>query len=146
MATWGVSLNAVPSRPLPMGRECSMRHVAVAVCSLVLVALILLTTSIATATITQGDFSVYGFFETREAGRWGEVSSSMDSTPTKLAHPTVGTTFAIPGQSFGMTGGTFDFDYRHLAQSSQFPAAPPHYHIDNNNKLPFPHHTLFFQQ
>src|SRR5258708_39275725 len=61
MATWGVSLNAVPSRPLPMGRECSMRHVAVAVCSLVLVALILLTTSIATATITQGDFSVYGF-------------------------------------------------------------------------------------
>ena len=36
--------------------------------------------SAAMATITQGDFSVYGFFETREAGRWGEGSSSIDST------------------------------------------------------------------
>ncbi|MGC1810783.1 MAG: hypothetical protein WA721_12615 [Candidatus Binataceae bacterium] len=31
-----------------------------------------LWTSAAMATITQGDFSVFGFFETREEGRWGE--------------------------------------------------------------------------
>ena len=47
-----------------------------------------LWTSVAMATITQGDFSVFGFFETREAGHWGEGSSSIDSTPTKLVHPT----------------------------------------------------------
>ena len=35
-----------------------------------------LWTSVAMATITQGDFSVFGFFETREAGHWGEGSSS----------------------------------------------------------------------
>src|SRR5208282_2570613 len=67
-----------------------------------------LWTSVAMATITQGDFSVFGFFETREAGHWGEGSSSQNSTPTKLIHPTVGTTFAIPGKSFGTTGGRFD--------------------------------------
>ena len=43
-----------------------------------------LWTSAAMATITQGDFSVFGFFETREAGRWGEGSSSQNVTPTKL--------------------------------------------------------------
>ncbi len=43
-----------------------------------------LWTSVAMATITQGDFSVFGFFETREAGHWGEGSSSRDSTPTTI--------------------------------------------------------------
>jgi hypothetical protein len=112
-----------------------MRHVAVAVCSLLLVALILLTTSLARATITQGDFSVYGFFETREAGRWGEGSSSMDSTPTRLTHPTVGTTFAIPGQSFGMTGGSFDFNHWDLVEMRQLADVRPDYHVVKNYKL-----------
>ncbi|HVN27477.1 MAG TPA: hypothetical protein VMT64_03280, partial [Candidatus Binataceae bacterium] len=31
-----------------------------------------LWTTAAKATITQGDFSVFGFFESRESGRWGE--------------------------------------------------------------------------
>ena len=47
-----------------------------------------LWTSVAMATITQGDFSVFGFFETRNAGHWGEGSASRDSTATTLIHPT----------------------------------------------------------
>src|ERR1039457_2780020 len=69
-----------------------------------------LWTSVAMATITQGDFSVFGFFETREAGRWGEGSSSTNATPTKILHS--GTQiYAVPGQSFGMTGGSYDFNH-----------------------------------
>ena len=75
-----------------------------------------LWTSVAMATITQGDFSVFGFFETREAGHWGEGSSATNSTPTTLVHPTVTSTFAIPGQSFGMTGGSFDFNHWDLVE------------------------------
>src|SRR5258708_17317993 len=80
-----------------------------------------LWTSVAMATITQGDFSVFGFFETREAGHWGEGSSSRDSTKTTLVHPTVGTSFAIPGKSFGITGGSFDFNHWDLAETRQLP-------------------------
>src|SRR5260370_8643744 len=69
-----------------------------------------LWTSVAMATITQGDFSVFGFFETREAGHWGEGSSSINSTPTKLVHSGK-QTYAIPGTSFGITGASFDFTH-----------------------------------
>src|SRR5260221_618807 len=126
-----------------MGRDCSMRQVAVAVCSLVLVALILLTTSLASATITQGHFSGYGFFETREAGRWGEGSSSRDSTQTTLIHPTVGTTFAIPGRSFGITGGSYDFNHWDLAEMRQLADVRPDYHTVKNYKLLGRFDTLF---
>src|ERR1700722_15872402 len=94
-----------------------------------------LWTSAAMGTITQGDFSVYGFFETREAGRWGEGSSSINSTPTKLVHPTATSTFAVPGQSFGMTGGSFDFNHWDLVEMRQLADVRPDYHIIKNYKL-----------
>ena len=94
-----------------------------------------LWTSVAMATITQGDFSVFGFFETREAGHWGEGSSSIDSTPTKLIHPTTTSTFAIPGQSFGITGGSFDFNHWDLAEARQLADVRPDYHTVKNYKL-----------
>jgi len=94
-----------------------------------------LWTSVAMATITQGDFSVFGFFETREAGHWGEGSSSINSTPTKIVHPTVTSSFAIPGQSFGITGGSFDFNHWDLAEARQLADVRPDYHTVKNYKL-----------
>ena len=102
-----------------------------------------LWTSVAMATITQGDFSVFGFFETREAGHWGEGSSSRDSTRTTLIHPTVGTTFAIPGRSFGITGGSYDFNHWDLAEMRQLADIRPDYHTVKNYKLLGRFDTLF---
>ena len=89
----------------------------------------------ARATITQGDFSVFGFVETRAEGRWGEGSSSLNSTPTKLVHPTPTSTFALPGQSFGMTGGSFDFNHWDLVELRQLADIRPDYHFIKNYKL-----------
>ncbi len=91
--------------------------------------------SVAMATITQGDFSVFGFFESREAGHWGEGSSSRNSTATSVLHPTVGTSFAVPGQSFGITGGSFDFNHWDLAEARQLADVRPDYHMVKNYKL-----------
>jgi hypothetical protein len=86
------------------------------------------------ATITQGDFSVFGFFETRESGEFGEGSASRDSSQTKLV--TSGTqTYAVPGQSFGMTGGSFDFNHWDLAEARQLADVRPDYHMVKNYKL-----------
>ena len=93
-----------------------------------------LWTSVAMATITQGDFSVFGFFETREAGHWGEGSSSMDATPTKIIH-SGGIPFAIPGKAFGITGGSFDFNHWDLAEARQLADVRPDYHMVKNYKL-----------
>jgi hypothetical protein len=101
--------------------------------------------SAAMATITQGDFSVFGFFETREAGHWGEGSSSQNSTPTKLIHPTVSSTFAIPGKSFGMTGGSFDFNHWDLVEQRNLADVRPDYHMIKNYKLLGRFDTLFIK-
>ena len=90
--------------------------------------------SSAMATITQGDFSVFGFFETRDSGQWGEGSASEDSTPTKIVHGVPGT-YAIPGQSFGMTGGSFDFNHWDLAEQRNLADVRPDYHMIKNYKL-----------
>ncbi|MGA7870108.1 MAG: hypothetical protein WCA22_04335 [Candidatus Binatus sp.] len=94
-----------------------------------------LWTSVAMATITQGDFSVFGYFETREAGRWGEGSSSRNSTPTLTTHPTPTTTFQSPGKSFGMNGGSFDFNHWDLVEQRNLADVRPDYHMIKNYKL-----------
>ncbi len=100
-----------------------------------------LWTSVVMATITQGDFSIYGFFETREAGHWGEGSASRDSTPTRIAP----TGFARPGQSFGMTGGSFDFNRWDLAEQRNLADVRPDYHMIKNYKLLGRFDTLFIK-
>src|SRR5271163_2361358 len=102
-----------------------------------------LWTSVAMATITQGDFSVFGFFETREAGHWGEGSSSQNSTPTTFTHPTPTTTFAIPGKSFGLTGGSFDFNHWDLVEQRNLADVRPDYHTIKNYKMLGRFDTLF---
>lgn len=101
-----------------------------------------LWTSVAMATITQGDFSVFGFFETREAGHWGEGSSSRDSTPTRI-NPVTG--FARPGQSFGLTGGSYDFNHWDLAEQRNLADVRPDYHMIKNYKLLGRFDTLFIK-
>ena len=100
--------------------------------------------SAAMATITQGDFSVFGFFETREAGQWGEGSSSIDATPTRLVQ-SGGQTYALPGQSFGMTGGSFDFNHWDLAEQRNLADVRPDYHMIKNYKLLGRFDTLFIK-
>lgn len=87
------------------------------------------------ATITQGDFSVFGFFETREAGHWGEGGSNLNSTPTTLVHPTATSTFAVPGVAATRTGGSYDFNHWDLAEARQLADVRPDYHMVKNYKL-----------
>jgi hypothetical protein len=91
--------------------------------------------SAAMATITQGDFSVFGFFETRESGQWGEGSSSKDPSPPTYYSPTVTSKFVYPGQAYGMTGGSFDFNHWDLAEARQLADVRPDYHMIKNYKL-----------
>ena len=104
-----------------------------------------LWTSVAMATITQGDFSVFGFFETRESGQWGEGSASRDPTPTQFYSPTPTSTFVHPGQSFGMTGGSFDFNHWDLAEARQLADVRPDYHMIKNYKFLGRFDTLFIK-
>jgi len=87
------------------------------------------------ATITQGDFSVFGFFETREAGHWGEGGSNLNSTPTTLVHPTLTSTFAVPGIAATRTGGSFDFNHWDLVEARQLADIRPDYHMVKNYKF-----------
>ncbi|MGH7780806.1 MAG: hypothetical protein ACREQR_13360 [Candidatus Binataceae bacterium] len=94
-----------------------------------------LWSSAAMATITQGDFSVFGFFETREDGRWGEGSSNNNGTPTTLTHPTPTTTLAVPGTAATVNGGSFDFNHWDLDEARQLADIRPDYHFVKNYKF-----------
>ncbi len=89
----------------------------------------------ARATITQGDFSVFGFFESREEGRWGEGSSANNGTPTTFVHPTPTTTVAVQGLASSYTGGSFDFNHWDLDEMRQLADIRPDYHMVKNYKL-----------
>src|SRR5579862_4359014 len=115
-----------------VGRGVCWRNVLIAACA----GIATLWTSAANATITQGDFSVFGFFETREAGRWGE-GSTRGGTPTTFSGPP-----GSPGRvvtSFGLgpthTGGSFDFNHWDLVEMRQLADIRPDYHIVKNYKL-----------
>ena len=90
-------------------------------------------------------FRFLDFLKLAKAGHWGEGSSSIDSTPTKLVHPTVTSTFAIPGKSFGITGGSFDFNHWDLAEARQLADVRPDYHMVKNYKLLGRFDTLFIK-
>ncbi len=97
------------------------------------------------ATITQGDFSVFGFFETREEGRWGEGSSNNNGTPTTLTHPTPTTTIATPGTAATENGGSFDFNHWDLDEMRQLGDIRPDYHFVKNYKFLGRFDTLFLK-
>src|SRR5579885_2747839 len=113
--------------------------------SLPLVLLACAATRSAHATITQGDFSLFGFFETREEGRWGEGGSANNGTPTTLFHPTPTTTLANVGLASSTTGGSFDFNHWDLDEMRQLLRLHPDYHIVRNYKLAGRIDTLFLK-
>jgi len=94
-----------------------------------------LWSSAAMATISQGDFSVFGFFESREEGRWGQGSSANNGTPTTLTHPTPTTTKAVPGTAATETGGSFDFNHWDVDEMRQIGDIRPDYHFIKNYKF-----------
>jgi hypothetical protein len=98
-------------------------------------AVAMLFSTMANATITQGDFSVFGFFQTREEGRWGEGSSANNGTPTTFVHPTPTTTIAVQGLASSTTGGSFDFNHWDLDEMRQLADIRPDYHMVKNYKF-----------
>ena len=91
-----------------------------------------LWTSAARATITQGDFSVFGFFESREEGRWGE-GGAKDGTSAPATY--AGPVQTSPGRAAGESGGSFDFNHWDLDEMRQLADIRPDYHIVKNYKL-----------
>ena len=95
-----------------------------------------LWSSAAMATITQGDFSVFGFFETREAGRWGEGGSKENGTLTTYTHPLPTLTLIDKlGRSSTESGGSFEFNHWDLVEARQLADIRPDYHFVKNYKL-----------
>ncbi|HSR58697.1 MAG TPA: hypothetical protein VLL57_10925, partial [Candidatus Binataceae bacterium] len=93
------------------------------------------------ATITQGDFSVFGFFETRESGRWGEGGSKDGSSlPAKFTPGHAFPAFApslvtSTGRAATESGGSFDFNHWDLVEMRQLADVRPDYHMVKNYKF-----------
>jgi hypothetical protein len=112
--------------PMTSWRQTRRRGLCVAIVA----AVALLRASVALAVISQGDLTLYMFFETREAGRWGEGSSGNNAILSKF------TTFGvIPGKSATETGGSFDFNHWDLVEARQLASIRPHYELVKNRKL-----------
>ncbi len=119
-------------RKLGVGRGVRWRNLLIAACAGVAT----LWTSAANATITQGDFSVFGFFETRESGRWGEPGTRGTGTPATFTGPTpVGSVQLTPGRAASYSGGSYDFNHWDLVQARQLADIRPDYHMVKNYKL-----------
>ena len=103
-------------------------------------ALVAILSTSANATITQGDFSIFGFVQSKESGRWGE-GGAKDGTGrpaifARLRTPTVnGAAFVKPGLAATESGGSFDFNRWDLVQTRQIADVRPDYHIVKNYKL-----------
>ena len=94
----------------------------------------------AMATITQGDFSIFGQLSTRWSGRWGEGSAHGGTAAPYIPIPPGPRTAygLIPGQPIAAgspatrTGGSFDFNHWDLVQARQLADIRPDYHIVKN--------------
>ena len=121
-----------------VGRGVRWRNLLIAACAGVAT----LWTSAANATITQGDFSVFGFFESRESGRWGEGGTKSGTfkpatytTGTDIFGAGTGAIQTNPGRAGSPSGGSFDFNHWDLVEMRQLADVRPDYHIVKNYKL-----------
>src|SRR6516225_1749586 len=90
------------------------RRTLVRTCAMaVVVGGLALWTSMAGATITQGDFSIFGTLSSRWSGRWGLKSSNL--IPCRGA----GCNSAYPLIPVTYSGGQFDFSRWDLVQARQ---------------------------
>ena len=113
---------------LGVGRSVRWRTLLIVACAGVAT----LWTTAARATITQGDFSVFGFFESREEGRWGE-GGAKDGTSAPATY--AGFVQTSPGRAAGESGGSFDFNHWDLDEMRQLADIRPDYHMVKNYKL-----------
>src|SRR6266851_3176973 len=98
--------------------------------------IVILWSTAATAVITQGDLSIYGFLETREAGRWGEGGSRNNAIPTTFSNKAPGfTTIDRQGTPATESGGSFDFNRWDLVEARQVLSLRPDYHFIKHHKL-----------
>jgi hypothetical protein len=95
----------------------------------------MLWSSSAMATITQGDFSIFGFVQSRWSGRWGEAGAKADSTPTTVSCAIPGVCLATPGTPSSVSGGSFEFNRWDLVQARQLGDIRPNYHVVKNYNL-----------
>ena len=114
-----------------VGRGVCWRNVLIAACA----GIATLWTSAANATITQGDFSVFGFFESREAGRWGEGGSNGADIPTKFSFAAAPPRPSPTVSRRAHTGGSFDFNHWDLVEMRQLADIRPDYHMVKNYKF-----------
>src|ERR1700719_5282730 len=119
---------------LGVGRSVRWRNLLIVACAGVAT----LWTTAARATITQGDFSVFGCFESREEGRWGE-GGTKDGTGVPATYtapiPGVGSINTNPGRAPGESGGSFDFNHWDLDEMRQLADIRPDYHMVKNYKF-----------
>ncbi|MFZ0887259.1 MAG: hypothetical protein WA005_02300 [Candidatus Binataceae bacterium] len=97
--------------------------------------IVALWSTIAMATITQGDFSIFGSLATRWSGRWGEGSARGGTPSTTDGAAPPNTSVLAPGTPAGETGGSFDFNHWDLVQARQVVDIRPDYHLVKNYKL-----------
>jgi hypothetical protein len=114
---------------LGVGRSVRWRNLLIVACAGVAT----LWTTAARATITQGDFSVFGFFESREEGRWGEGGRKDNGIPATFAAG--GAVVATPGRAPTESGGSFDFNHWDLDEMRQLADVRPDYHFVKNYKF-----------
>src|ERR1700719_1554785 len=113
---------------LGVGRSVRWRNLLIVACAGVAT----LWTTAARATITQGDFSVFGFFESREEGRWGEGGAKAGtSAPATYAGPVQ----TSAGRAAGESGGSYDFNHWDVDELRQLADVRPDYHMVKNYKF-----------
>src|SRR5215472_16841569 len=117
------------------GKSTSGRSMQRSMLVAVVASIATLWSTAARATITQGDFSVFGFFESREEGRWGQGSSAGNGSATTFTHPTPTTTVAKMGLASSYTGGTWDFNHWDVDELRQLADIRPDYHMVKNYKF-----------
>jgi hypothetical protein len=93
--------------------------------------------TVAGATITQGDFSIFGTLQTRWSGRWGEGGAKGQAVGNVTA----------PGGAIAArsSGGSFDFNRWDLVQARTLADLRPDYHMVKNYNLFGRFDTLFIK-
>ena len=114
-----------------LGRGLAWRGLLVAVTGVVA----MLWSSSAMATITQGDFSIYGFVQSRWSGRWGESGAKGTSTPAVLSCGVPGACLYSTGMATSDSGGSYDFNRWDLVQARTLVDLRPNYHAVKNYNL-----------
>ncbi len=90
---------------------------------------------VAMATITEGDFSFFGSFNTTWAGRWGEGSERGGTPSTTDGAPNPATIVIKAGKAPNFTGGSFDFNHWDLVEARQSMNLTTDDHVVKNYKL-----------